>query len=82
MRILTSDQENVSIVLVSATEVVKTVTELTHLTKLLSSFNVVEKNVEEWQEENQGVQLVTGVVADIDKNNKIVLVEIQQAQDP
>ena len=75
LRILTSEQENVSIVLISATEVVKTVTELTHLTKLLSSFNVVEKNVEEWQEENQGVQLITGMVADIDKINKTVLVE-------
>jgi len=67
--------EHVSIILVTASELVKTVTELTHLTKLLSSFNVIEKSNEDWQNENQGVQLVRGYVTDVDKTLKTVNVE-------
>jgi len=67
--------EHVSILLVTASELVKTVTELTHLTKLLSSFNVIEKSTEDWQNENQGVQLVRGYVTDVDKSLKIIHVE-------
>ena len=48
-------QSEASVALVTASEVVKSVTELTHLTKLLSSFNVVETNINDWQRENQGV---------------------------
>ena len=64
-----------SIVLVTATEVVKTVTELTHLTKLLSSFNVIETNIKDWQSENQGVQLIKGIVTNMCKERKEISVE-------
>ena len=68
-------QSEASIALVTATEVVKSVTELTHLTKLLSSFNVIETIINDWQRENQGVQLVKGVVTNIDRERKEVSVE-------
>ena len=67
------------ITLVTATELVKTVTELTHLTKLLSSFNVIEKNIEEWQNDNKGIRLVKGVVTDIDREKKIVALKDQSS---
>ena len=60
LRLLAPDAA--SIVLVTATEVVKAVTELTQLTKLLSSFSVIERNVQEWRDENTGVQLLQGLV--------------------
>ena len=47
LRLLSEDV--VRILLITSTEVVKTVTELTHLTKLLSSFNVLERDCDEWQ---------------------------------
>ena len=68
-------QSEASIVLVTATEVVKSVTELTHLTKLLSSFNVIETNIKDWQRDNLGVQLIKGVVTDISRERKEVSVE-------
>ena len=68
-------QSEASVALVTASEVVKSVTELTHLTKLLSSFNVVETNINDWQRENQGVRLVKGVVTNIDRERKEVSVE-------
>ena len=64
-----------SIVLVTATEVVKSVTELTHLTKLLSSFNVIETNIKDWQRENKGVQLVKGIVTNVCGERKEISVE-------
>ena len=68
-------QSEATIVLVTATEVVKSVTELTHLTKLLSSFNVIETNITDWQRDNLGVQLVKGVVTNISRERKEVSVE-------
>ena len=64
-----------SITLLTATEVVKSVTELTHLTKLLSSFNVIEKDIVEWQTENKGINLVKGIVTGVDRESKKVTVE-------
>ena len=70
LRLLAPD--TASIVLVTASEVVKSVTELTHLTKLLASFNVTERDNGEWQLENQGVRLVKAIVNKVDRVEKIV----------
>ena len=72
LRLLAPD--TASIILVTASEVVKAVTELTHLTKLLSSFSVMERDAGEWQQENTGVRLVKGIVTGVDKLKKIVRV--------
>jgi len=70
LRLLAPD--TASIVLVTASEVVKSVTELTHLTKLLASFSVTERDAGEWQLENQGVRLVKAIVNEVDRVEKIV----------
>ena len=72
LRLLAPD--TASIVLVTASEVVKSVTELTHLTKLLASFSVTERDAGEWQLENQGVRLVKAIVTEVDRVKKIVKV--------
>ena len=41
----------------TASEVVKAVTELTLMTKLFSSFTVTEQDAGEWQQENTGARL-------------------------
>ena len=76
LRLLAPDAA--SIVLVTATEVVKAVTELTQLTKLLSSFSVIERNVQEWRDENTGVQLLQGLVTHIDRVSKTVYLQDQE----
>ena len=72
LRLLAPD--SATIVLVTASEIVKSVTELTHMTKLLSSFSVMERDAVEWQQENKGVRLVKGVVTGVDKIKKTVSV--------
>ena len=72
LRLLAPD--TASIILVTASEVVKAVTELTHMTKLLSSFSVTERDAGEWQQENAGVRLVKGIVTGVDKREKVVRV--------
>ena len=64
-----------SIVLVTATSMVKAVTDINQMTKLLTNFNVVERDMMEWQEEHAGVKVIQGNVSNLDANKKTVYVE-------
>ncbi len=66
--------DTASIVLVIASEVVNAVTELSHMTKLLSSFSVTERDAGKWHQGNMGVWLVKGIVTRVDRRKKIVKV--------
>ena len=64
-----------SVVLVTATTMVKAVADISQLTKLLTSFNVVEKDAMEWEEEHAGVKVVQGLVTGLDSSKKTVTVQ-------
>ena len=66
--------DTASIVLVISSEVVKAVTELSHMTKLLSSFSVTERDAGKWHQGNMGVWLVKGIVTKVDRRKKMVRV--------
>ena len=64
-----------SVVLVTATTMVKAVADISQLTKLLTTFNVVEREVDEWQKEHAGVKVVNGMVKNVDIDKKTISVE-------
>ena len=64
-----------SVVLVTATSMVKAVADISQLTKLLTSFNVVEREVKEWQEEHAGVKVIQGFVRGLNADAKNVSVD-------
>ena len=55
-----------SIILLSATSVVKTVSNLSQMTKLLSTFDVVEKSVDEFSSEHSTIRVFSGHVRSVD----------------
>jgi len=59
-----------SVVLLSASNVVKTIANLSQLTKLLSTFDVVEKSVDEFAEEHSRVKVTSAFVVSIDAERR------------
>lgn len=66
---------NSSVVLITATTMVKAVTDINQMTKLLTNFNVVEREMMEWQEEHAGVKVIQGKVTNIDSSKKMITAE-------
>jgi len=62
-------------VLVTATTMVKAVSDIGQLTKLLTTFNVVETDAQKWESEHAGVQVVKGLVTNLDTDKKMVKVD-------
>eukprot|EP00092_Neocalanus_flemingeri_P008377 GFUD01009033.1.p1 GENE.GFUD01009033.1~~GFUD01009033.1.p1 ORF type:complete len:491 (+),score=165.10 GFUD01009033.1:159-1475(+) len=54
---------------------VKAVADISHLTKLLTNFNVVEREVKDWQEEHNGVKVVQGFVNGLNPEKKTISVD-------
>ena len=71
--LLTLDPE-ASVTLVTDCHLVKAVTDLSHVTKLLSNFRVVERSAKEWGQEG-GVRVVQGGVTALDPHSQTVTVE-------
>ena len=53
---LAINSPNESILLISASPTVKAVTNISHLTKLITTFNIEEKSAEEFASKHRGIQ--------------------------
>ena len=58
-----------SIILLSASSVVKTVANLSQMTKLLSTFDVVEKSVDEFANEHSTIRVISGQVRSVNASS-------------
>ena len=61
-----------SITLITSGPMVKAVTDFSHLTKLLATFDVVEQSVDEWGEQNGGVKVFRGKKIDKPMASKVL----------
>ena len=66
---------NASITLVTSGPMVKAVTDFSHLTKLLATFNVVEQSGEEWGKQHGGVRVVRGNLLALDPDSRTAEVD-------
>ena len=66
---------NSSVILVTATAVVKAIIDINHITKNLTSFSVSEEDAVDWAKTKGGVQVIRGAVVDIDSTVKKITVE-------
>ena len=64
-----------SITLVTSGPMVKAVTDFSHLTKLLATFNVVEQSGEEWGKQHGGVRVVRGNLVALDPDSRTAEVD-------
>lgn len=61
-----------SITLITSGPMVKAVTDFSHLTKLLATFDVVEQSVDEWGEQNGGVKVFRGNITGLHPESRTV----------
>ena len=59
-----------SVLLLSASNVVKTVTNLSQLTKLLSTFDVVEKSVDDFDAEHSRIRVMSASIVSVDADRR------------
>ena len=66
---------NASITLVTSGPTVKAVTDFSHLTKLLATFEVVEQSVDEWGKQHSRVRVVRGSLSALDPDSRTAEVD-------
>jgi len=67
--------DEASITLVTATSIVKSVSGVNHITKLITQFEVEEQSAEEWERSHKGVRVYKGKLHKIDPSNKTAILD-------
>jgi len=64
-----------NVTLVTATSIVKSVSSVNQITKLITEFQVQEKTTEEWMKTNKGISVHKGELTTIDPDKKLAVLD-------